>query len=257
MTLIDENGAPSGPEDFIFYNPPVVNRQLGIRRSSVLEAAGLASQLLKDDVHTIVFARADHGRGAADLPAGALPSTLGKNGAVRGYRGGYLPQQRREIGRGLRSGEIMGCCLDQCPRTGGGHPVAGCGGDDRLSGDDRQHLAAGGTVGAAGDGITGDSGGVGLAFGPVHHQPPGLFLRADAERPDQPDNLLIVVEHIKCAAFELPFKRGEMFGSYGPQDALEFLAEMGLLHEHQGVWHWMAVDQPRASVSGRRRGTMS
>ncbi len=109
VTLIDENGAPSGQKDFIFYNPPVVNRQLGIRRSSVLEAAGLASQLLKDDVHTIVFARA---RTTAEVLLTylreALPSKIGKNGAVRGYRGGYLPQQRREIERGLRSGEIKG-----------------------------------------------------------------------------------------------------------------------------------------------------
>src|SRR5690606_15053176 len=106
--LIDNNGAPAGKKHFVFYNPPVVNQQLGIRRSSVLETRKLAAMLLKSGVQTIVFARS---RVRVELLLtylqGLVKHELGTK-SIRGYRGGYLPKLRREIERGLRSGEIRG-----------------------------------------------------------------------------------------------------------------------------------------------------
>jgi DEAD/DEAH box helicase domain-containing protein len=253
VTLIDENGAPAGRKDFVFYNPPVVNRQLGIRRSSVLEAAGLGSQLLKDDVHTIVFTRA---RTTAEVLLTylreALPSKIGKNGAVRGYRGGYLPQQRREIERGLRSGEIKGVVSTNALELG----------VDIGSLDAAVMTGYPGTIAStwqqAGRSGRRDAGSLAILVASaspldqfIISHPDYFFERTPESGRINPDNLLIVVEHIKCAAFELPFRRGEGFGSYGPQDALEYLAEMGLLHEHQDVWHWMAESYPSESVSLR------
>ncbi|HAX25642.1 MAG TPA: ATP-dependent helicase, partial [Chloroflexi bacterium] len=121
-----------GRKEFVLYNPPVVNRALGIRRSSVLEASGLASELIRAGVHTIVFTRA---RTTAEVLLTylreALPPKLGQANAIRGYRGGYLPRQRREIEAGLRDGTIRGVVstnalelgvdigsLDACVMTG-------------------------------------------------------------------------------------------------------------------------------------------
>ena len=253
VNLIDENGAPAGQKDFIFYNPPVVNRQLGIRRSSVIEASGLAGQLLKDDVHTIVFARA---RTTAEVLLTylreALPSKLGKNGAVRGYRGGYLPQQRREIERGLRSGEIKGVVSTNALELG----------VDIGSLDAAVMTGYPGTIAStwqqAGRSGRRDAGSLAILVASaspldqyIINHPKYFFERTPESGRINPDNLLIVVEHIKCAAFELPFRRGDGFGRYSPQDALDFLAEMGVLHEHDDTWHWMAESYPAESVSLR------
>jgi DEAD/DEAH box helicase domain-containing protein len=109
VTVIARNGAPRGERQFIFYNPPVVNKALGIRRSSVLEASGLASELIRAGIHTIVFTRA---RTTAEVLLTylreSLPKRVGAEETIRGYRGGYLPQQRREIEAGLRDGRIKG-----------------------------------------------------------------------------------------------------------------------------------------------------
>jgi DEAD/DEAH box helicase domain-containing protein len=107
VKLIDNNGAPTAKKHIIFYNPPLVNKELGIRRSSMLEAEGLAETLIRNNVQTIVFTRSRlnvevlvtylkdiyHGSSEGDRK-------------VRGYRGGYLPNLRREIEKGLREGSI-------------------------------------------------------------------------------------------------------------------------------------------------------
>src|SRR5690606_15916623 len=106
---VDESGAPAGRKHLVFYNPPLVNRQLGIRKSSTLESRKLASSFLQNGIQTIVFARS---RLLVEVLVTYLKQLvrdkLGKSNSVRGYRGGYLPNQRREIERGLRDGSIMG-----------------------------------------------------------------------------------------------------------------------------------------------------
>ncbi|MBF6613789.1 MAG: DEAD/DEAH box helicase, partial [Chloroflexi bacterium] len=107
ITLIDNNGAPQGPKTFIFYNPPVVNKELGLRRSALLEATDIASQLLANDIQTIVFGRT---RVTVEVLLTYLRQAAITHrhdpDKVRGYRGGYLPNQRREIERGLRDGSV-------------------------------------------------------------------------------------------------------------------------------------------------------
>ncbi|ETK27897.1 YprA [Paenibacillus larvae subsp. larvae DSM 25719] len=108
ISLIDNNGAPAGMKHFVFYNPPVVNQALGIRRSSVLETRKLAGTLLRNGIQTIVFARS---RVRVEILLTYLQESVRHelgNKTIRGYRGGYLPKQRREIERGLRTGEIRG-----------------------------------------------------------------------------------------------------------------------------------------------------
>src|SRR5690606_8669997 len=108
VALIEKNGAPSGEKHFLFYNPPVVNQQIGIRKSSLLESRKIAALFLKQGIQTIVFARS---RVRVEILLTYLQELVKRElGAksIRGYRGGYLPKQRREIERGLRNGEIRG-----------------------------------------------------------------------------------------------------------------------------------------------------
>lgn len=253
VEVITRNGAPRGRKEFILYNPPVVNRALGIRRSSVLEASGIATELIRSGVHTIVFARA---RTTAEVLLTylreALPSKLGSPAAIRGYRGGYLPQQRREIEAGLRGGEIRGVVSTNALELG----------VDIGSLDAAVMTGYPGTIASAWQqaGRAGRRDSVSAAVLVASSSPLDQFIVGHPEfffegSPEHglinPDNLLIVVNHIKCAAFELPFYRGEPFGNYGPTDALEYLTEMGLLHEVGGAWHWMADAYPAEDLSLR------
>src|SRR5664279_3813243 len=105
--LVDRNGAPSGEKYIVFYNPPVVNRQLGIRRGYLGETRRIASELVLRGQQALVFANS---RLATEILVTYLKDACEKPparpGSVRGYRGGYLPKERREIERGLREGEI-------------------------------------------------------------------------------------------------------------------------------------------------------
>jgi len=107
--LINNNGAPRGEKHFILYNPPVINVELGIRRSVVNETQKLAAKFLGANVQTIVFARS---RLRVEILVTYLKEIMKKfkksAKLIRGYRGGYLPLERRAIEQGLRSGEILG-----------------------------------------------------------------------------------------------------------------------------------------------------
>lgn len=253
VQVIARNGAPRGERQFIFYNPPVVNRALGIRRSVVLEASGLASELLRAGVHTIVFARA---RTTAEVLLTylreSLPKRLGATESIRGYRGGYLPQQRREIEAGLRDGRIKGVVSTNALELG-----VDIGGLDAA-------IMTGypGTVASTWQqaGRAGRREGVSAAFLVASSSPLDQFIINHPEyffegTPESglinPDNLLVLVEHIKCGAFELPFKSGDSFGHYQPADALDYLAEIGMLHFSDDTWYWMADSYPAEEISLR------
>jgi DEAD/DEAH box helicase domain-containing protein len=253
VQVIARNGAPRGERQFIFYNPPVVNKALGIRRSSVLEASGLASQLLRAGVHTIVFARA---RTTAEVLLTylreSLPKRLGAQESIRGYRGGYLPQQRREIEAGLRDGRIKGVVSTNALELGvdiGGLDAAVMTGYPGTVASTWQQA-----------GRAGRREGVSVAFLVASSSPLDQFIISHPEyffegSPESglinPDNLLVLVEHIKCSSFELPFKVGESFGRYQPADALDYLTEIGILHFSDDTWYWMADSYPAEDISLR------
>ena len=253
VTVIDEDGAPHGRREIAFYNPPVVNRQLGIRRSSTLEATAIATELIRKNVHTIVFARA---RVTAEVLLTylreALPARLGMPDSVRGYRGGYLPRQRREIERGLRDGSVRAVVstnalelgvdigsLDACVMTG--YP---------------------GTIASTWQqaGRAGRREGVSLAVLVASSAPLDQFIVQHPDyffgsRPENglinPDNLLILVDHLKCAAFELPFHDGDSFGRVEPLEMLDFLADENVLHHSGNTWYWAAETYPAEEISLR------
>lgn len=251
VELVDRNGAPSGERHFIFYNPPVVNKELGIRRSSLLEGKRWAAELLKNGISTIVFARS---RVAVEVLLMYLQEALGRDGAkqVRGYRGGYLPLERRAIEQGLRSGGIRGVVATNALELG----------------IDIGSLEAAVLVGYPGSvastwqqaGRAGRRSGVSLAVFVASSNPLDQYLITHPEyffgRPPEhgwvnPDNLPILISHLKCAAFELPFTDGEQFGVETTGEILEFLAEERILHHVGGRWHWTQDNFPAEDVSLR------
>ncbi|GAA3404621.1 DEAD/DEAH box helicase [Paenibacillus hodogayensis] len=252
VTVVDNNGAPSGEKHFVFYNPPVVNKQLGIRRSSVLEARKIAAFLLKNDIQTIVFARS---RVRVELLLTYLQELvrheLGAK-SIRGYRGGYLPKQRREIERGLRSGEIRGVVstnalelgidigqLQACVMNGYPGTVASTWQQSGRAGR-RQESSITFMVASS---------------NPLDQfmiENPRYFFERSPERAlIQPDNLIILLDHVKCAAYELPFEENERFGDEPLSELLEFLAEEKIVHRVQGRWYWMEQSFPAHDISLR------
>lgn len=252
VELVNRNGAPAGEKHFVFYNPPVVNKQLGIRRSSVLESQKLAAFLLKNDIQTIVFARS---RVRVELLLTYLQELvrheLGTK-SIRGYRGGYLPQQRREIERGLRSGEIRGVVstnalelgidigqLQACVMNGYPGTVASAWQQSGRAGR-RQESSITFMVASS---------------NPLDQfmiENPDYFFERSPERAlIQPDNLIILLDHVKCAAYELPFEENERFGDEPLAELLEFLAEEKIVHRVKGRWYWMEQSFPAHDISLR------
>ncbi|WP_213974351.1 DEAD/DEAH box helicase [Tepidanaerobacter acetatoxydans] len=253
MVLIDHNGAPSGEKNIIFYNPPIVNRQLGIRRSSLLEAKTLALTFLKNKIQTIIFARS---RLAVEVLLTYLRDEMksipGGMNLVKGYRGGYLPKERREIEKGLRDGKIFGVVstnalelgvdignLDASIITGYPGSVASTWQQTGRAGR-RNSLSASILVASSSP----------LDQFIINH--PEYFFEASPEHGlINPNNLYILVSHIKCAAFELPFADGETFGKENIYEILDFLEGERILRHVGGRWHWMTESFPAEEVSLR------
>ncbi|MGE5592054.1 MAG: DEAD/DEAH box helicase [Bacillota bacterium] len=252
VLLIDDNGAPRGERHLILYNPPVVNPQLGIRRSSLLEAKRIASNLLKNQIQTIIFARSRLNVEVMltylqEATAGHLDSRK-----VRGYRGGYLPLERRSIEKGLRQGEILGVVstnalelgvdigqLDACVLVG--YPGS-------VSSVWQQAGRAGRRQGTSAAVLVASSSPLDQYL--ITH--PEYFLDLPPENGYiNPDNLLILISHLKCAAFELPFEDGETFGVETTGEVLQFLEEEKVLRHTGGRWHWMADNFPAEEISLR------
>ena len=252
MVLIDNNGAPSGKKHFVFYNPPIVNKPLNIRRSAVLEVRKLANEFLKNKIQTIVFARS---RVRVEILLTYLQELVSKQlgpKSIRGYRGGYLPTQRREIEQGLRDGSIYGVVstnalelgvdigqLQVCIMTG--YPGS-------ISSAWQQAGRAGRRHGEALIVMVGSSSALDQYI--VQH-PEYFFTRNPETARINPDNLLILVDHVKCAAYELPFKKGDTFGKTEIMDVLEFLTEERVLHLNGDKWHWMNDAFPASNISLR------
>src|SRR6202020_3524121 len=116
---VDKNGAPAAEKVFVFYNPPMINRNLGIRRSYLNETTRIAKELLARKLQTIVFANSRlHTEVLLTYLQQANPATPGGAEPIRGYRGGYLPGERREVERGLRAGRARGVAATDAVERG-------------------------------------------------------------------------------------------------------------------------------------------
>ena len=255
--LIDESGAASGERHIIFYNPPVVNKQLGIRKSVLQETQRIASMLVDNDISTIVFGKS---RLTVEVLTRHLKERvrdpLGNAGRVRGYRGGYLPTLRREIEKGLRAGDIRAVVstnalelgidigqLDACVLCGYPGTVASTWQQAGRAGRRRTTSATFVVASSA-------------ALDQYIITHPEYFLGQSPENAlVHPDNLYILLSHFKCAAFELPFEEGESFApGVMTQELLDYLEEASIVRHVGHRYHWMAEEFPASDVSLRSIG---
>jgi DEAD/DEAH box helicase domain-containing protein len=252
--LVDRNGAPSGEKYFVFYNPPVVNKQLGIRRSYLGETRRIATEFIERHQQTLVFTNS---RLATEIllkylrdacERGPLPGDM-----IRGYRGGYLPKERREIERKLRDGEIRAVVATNALELG-----IDIGSLDAvvMAGYPGSIASAWQRAGRAGRRQTASLAVMVASSAPLDQyiveHPEYFFDRSPEHAHINADNLEILISHLKCAAFELPIRDAEKFGPHDPAELCRFLGEeAGLLHHSAGCWHWTSDTYPADTVSLR------
>ena len=254
--LIERSGAPRGPRRLVVARPPIVNRPLGIRQSYILFARKLVRHFLKAKVPTIVFALSRLNVEVLLKYARDDLKQMRQNPELaQGYRGGYLPGTRRAIERGLRDGSVrfvvstnaleLGIdigSLEACLVVGWPGSVASFWQQAGRAGR-RERPAA-------------------VVYVPrsnpldqfVATEPAYLLQSRPENARVDPDNLVILAEHLKCAAFELPFEQGQRFGGLDKEDTTEVLDELAghrMLHSHRGRYHWTDRTYPANHVSLR------
>ena len=254
MELIDESGAPAGKKHIVFYNPPIVNRQLGIRKSSQQEALGIAGMLLKNDIPTIVFAKS---RLAVEVLTrhlkNAVNDPLGNSGRVRGYRGGYLPTQRRDIECGLRSGTVRSVvstnALELGIDIGQLDACVLCGYPGTIASTWQEAGRAGRRKNTSLTVLVASSAALDQYI--VNH-PSYFFGRNPENALIHPNNLYILLSHVKCAAYELPFEEGESYADgVSTAEMLSYLCNQSILRLTEGRYYWTAEEFPASELSLR------
>jgi DEAD/DEAH box helicase domain-containing protein len=267
VEVVGESGAPRGQRRFFLFNPPVVDSELGIRASYVKQSVMLAADLVRARVPTIVFGQS---RSTVEVMLRYLRDAVGTtsertdHGAgiepsrITAYRGGYLPAERRDIERRLREGDILCVVATSALELGidiGELDAVVCAGYPGSIASTWQRLGRAGRRGERSIGV------LVASSAPLDQylaREPAYFLGAPVEEARvDPDNVEILGQHLKCAAFELPFRRGEAFGSLGAEEtsqALGFLERHRVVHESAGTFHWAADAYPANDVSLRTVG---
>jgi DEAD/DEAH box helicase domain-containing protein len=269
VELIDQDGSSRGERHFLLYNPPVVDEALGLRKSSIMESVRLAGDLLACGLQSVIFARS---RRTVEMMLTYLQNerresgiedrhTLSKtpvpdhDSRIRGYRSGYLPSQRREIEQGLRSGELRTVVATNALELG--IDIGGLGAA-LLVGYPGSIASVYQQSGRAGRGESPALSVMVASPNPLDqflaHHPDYFFGKSPEHALINPDHLLILLNHLRCALFELPFQKGEGFGSLPAQtveEVLEFLTSNKEVHLSQDKFFWMSDAYPAANISLR------
>ncbi len=257
--VVSKNGAPAGKRHIVFVNPPYVNKEFFIRRDALSQSEDIAYELLKNEIQTIVFLRS---RVGVEVLYATLSEKLkrrkaqGTESQIRAYRGGYLPSERREIERGLRSGDILGVVstnalelgidigrLDACVMCG--YPGGIANTWQQLGRAGRRQETSLAVLVASNK-----------ALDQYIIQHPDYFYGASPESGlINADNLQILMSHVQCSLFELPFADGETFGGQDITPLLSFFEENGIARHVAGRWHWMSDSYPSTNISIRSIGS--
>ncbi len=253
--MVDKSGAPSGKRHIIFYNPPYVDKRLYIRRDSTLQTKSIAENLLKNGIQTIIFMRS---RVGVEVMINTLSKDIsdkkafGTECVIKAYRGGYLPSERRAIEKGLRSGEITGVVstnalelgidigrLDACIMCGYPGGIANTWQQIGRAGR-RQETSLAIMVASN------------KAIDQYIFDHPDYFFESSPEHGlINGDNLQILMSHVQCSLFELPFEDGELYGNEDISALLSYFEENGTVRHVGGKWHWMAESYPASMLNMR------
>ncbi len=261
--LINSDGSARGPRHFMIYNPPITDPSLGLRKSSLLEGVRLSQDLLNQNVQSVIFARSRRSveiilrylqENQSLVSNLDLPNT-NYSSLIRGYRSGYLPIQRREIEKGLREGTVKAVVATNALELGidiGGLGAAILVGYPGTIASARQQ------AGRAGRGLEPAVAVMIASASPLDqflaHHPEYFFERSPEQALVNPDHLLILLEHLRCAMFELPFQKGEGFGALPGEvveEYLQFLLSNNETHLSNEKYYWMADQYPAANISLR------
>jgi DEAD/DEAH box helicase domain-containing protein len=253
VELVDRSGAPRGEKRLVFYNPPLLDRHLGVRRSSLLEARRIAAPWLRRHIQTILFCRS---RLQVEVMLSYLQQDLAPRldaqHRIRGYRSGYLPLQRRSIEAGLRSGEVTGVVSTNALELGidiGSLQAAILVGYPGTIASTWQQLGRAGRKSGAVAVFVASSSPLDQFI--VRH--PEYFLGSSPEEGlVDPDNLLVLAGHLQAGLFELPFVDQERLGGADVQPLLEMFSEDGSATRSGDRWFWSREAFPAESVSLRR-----
>ena len=264
VELVGESGAPTGERRLFLYNPPVVNAELGIRASTWKSAVGLAADLVRARVPTIVFGQSRNG---VEVMLKYLRDKLSSRDggdasidpdSIMAYRGGYLPETRRRVEQGLRDGAILAVVATNALELGidiGELDAVICAGYPGSVAGTWQRFGRAGRRGEASVAVLVASSAAVDQY--LARTPETLFDASVEGARIDPHNTEIVIQHLKCAAFELPFLVGEPYAALPAADtgaALRFLADHGVLHESKDRFHWSADAYPANHVSLRSVG---
>ncbi|MEW6441717.1 MAG: DEAD/DEAH box helicase [bacterium] len=252
--VIRRSGAPTGEKKFYFVNPPVVQKEIGLRESAQSMAQWIAVQFLRKGISTILFTTS---RLSVEVLTKYLKDAFRKSGPanerlIRGYRGGYLPDLRREIEKGLRAGDIKGVvstnALELGVDIGTLETSILCGYPGSIASTWQQAGRAGRRMGQSCAMVVARSSPLDQFI--VQH-PDYFFGRSPEHARLNPENLSVRLSHIKCAAFELPFQKGEDFGGPDLEAILDVLAENKILSKLENRWYWAEEAYPADQVSLR------
>ena len=253
VTVVDNNGAPTGEKHFLFYNPPVVNQELGLRNSVVKEVRKIVKHFLPTGIQVIVFARSRLNVEilVTYLKESAKQLKINPN-KIRGYRGGYLPNERRKIEQGLRNGDIQIVVSTNALELGidiGQLDVS------IMTGYPGSISSSWQQAGRAGRRQTTSVSLMVLSSAPLDQylaEHPDYFFGKNPETANiDQNNLPILMSHLKCGAFELPFTSEEKFGTDATQQLLQYLRDERVLRETDGKYYWMQDVYPADEISLR------
>jgi DEAD/DEAH box helicase domain-containing protein len=253
VLVVDDDASARGSKHYLLVNPPIVQRSLGLRRNAIDEARRVIEHFAPHGVKTIAFA---HGRNAVELLVRYLKEAWTRRGLdperVRGYRGGYLPLLRRTIERELRDDVVdvvvstnaleLGIdlgALDLCVLAG--YPPSRASFFQQAGRAGRRQSTS--AVVLVARSLPLDQ--------YVLEHPEQLFARAPEAAALDPDNFVIRANHLKCAAYEVPFKVGDGFGGTIDDTAemLDYFAtEARMLRKADERFLWAARACPADGV---------